>query len=1111
MMADLNWADMTEGLPELPSRTASPVQPSPSSAAAVETPAADVSPASTVTESATTADIAAAPATEAETAAPAMLATIPEAAVPESTTPASAPAPAATPSPDAAAPSNATEAVAAAEEAPAAPAPEPAKKPAPAPAVNIWKVRAEQIAAKQAALPSSTSSSAAAAAAPAAEGAAAAARKPLSGRRQTASAPASPVAEAAPEPPMEDADGFTLVVGKAQKRAPRRAAAAAVVAPAVTLPSTPSAPRTPRAEKASPAAAPAAEAKPTEATSSSESPATDSATPSEEGAAAAGSPAAPATAAAETKPAEAKPADAAPKPILSKPITPGLSFSQIAARTLAKNNEAVASATTTTITTTTITNPNGSNKSTDAAPTASTAVKHDAAAATEMDGKAAAKAEGRSETAEKAGSETADATTPTRRATTPSNAGGSGSATPKRRSTPRGRNPVSPNTTPRRNDESMNADAGKTAGTPTKKPFTNGSIRHTSFRNPNWNSNANGNHMQKQFSTGAVATHGGADYAMARGGSVNGARHAHGQRYGHHHSAHHPAAAGKHAHTTPASEAVQQAALAHQRRVLANVQKHATGPWASETEPVVLDWFIKCQIEFYFSSENLCSDFYLRSQMNAEGWISLMTLIRFNRARLLFETLGQGLGLNQAAAAAANTDGAATDGEKAAADAAFTQVLQGDNASLPTWVTDFVQTALEDSPVVELSSCSDSGWRIRRAGIWSYWVPNAAAATTAAAAATQPHFSDGSHGSAPASSSALPSGTAPAIRNSTASSGEQPAAATPATPALHQPKARHADAAATLLTSVGEIPTPPRTVSPTTLTAAASLFCTTPTQMAAYPTSEEHVLVFPFGVGDVMAKTVPAAHDTAARARFARAGAPLRRTLDTLQPTDVASRLETFTVADADAGRLAWLVLGSGAPMFLEQGAAIRALSDADVCRLCGAHAFVGLRQLQAVSLGAVATANGPEDLAASGALRVLHALYRALVVSAAGAVDAARMPSHAPVRAEVEVARRALLAEIYPTFMTSATEYPFGRSMVAAMFQERLSAHYDLSLFNDYQTWVVGQIERGDPSQTAAGFGTFLDALLTKVRNPNALKNAVLPTIEVKLVSLKQNTEVEA
>lgn len=44
---------------------------------------------------------------------------------------------------------------------------------------------------------------------------------------------------------------------------------------------------------------------------------------------------------------------------------------------------------------------------------------------------------------------------------------------------------------------------------------------------------------------------------------------------------------------------------------------------------------VRKQIDYYFSLDNLCKDIFLRSKMDAEGWIPLAVVANFNRVRML--------------------------------------------------------------------------------------------------------------------------------------------------------------------------------------------------------------------------------------------------------------------------------------------------------------------------------------------------------------------------------------------------------------------------------------------------------------------------------------------
>ncbi|KAI0499444.1 hypothetical protein KFK09_020347 [Dendrobium nobile] len=45
------------------------------------------------------------------------------------------------------------------------------------------------------------------------------------------------------------------------------------------------------------------------------------------------------------------------------------------------------------------------------------------------------------------------------------------------------------------------------------------------------------------------------------------------------------------------------------------------------------------QIEYYFSSENLCSDLFLRSNMDNNGWVPIDLIAKFNRIKLLTDSI----------------------------------------------------------------------------------------------------------------------------------------------------------------------------------------------------------------------------------------------------------------------------------------------------------------------------------------------------------------------------------------------------------------------------------------------------------------------------------------
>ncbi|TVU10217.1 hypothetical protein EJB05_43730 [Eragrostis curvula] len=54
--------------------------------------------------------------------------------------------------------------------------------------------------------------------------------------------------------------------------------------------------------------------------------------------------------------------------------------------------------------------------------------------------------------------------------------------------------------------------------------------------------------------------------------------------------------------------------------------------WVSQEQPNLHE-DIRTQIEFYFSTNNLCHDTFLRRQMNDQGWVSIELILSFNRMR----------------------------------------------------------------------------------------------------------------------------------------------------------------------------------------------------------------------------------------------------------------------------------------------------------------------------------------------------------------------------------------------------------------------------------------------------------------------------------------------
>ncbi|KAF8519428.1 hypothetical protein JB92DRAFT_2710844 [Gautieria morchelliformis] len=51
-------------------------------------------------------------------------------------------------------------------------------------------------------------------------------------------------------------------------------------------------------------------------------------------------------------------------------------------------------------------------------------------------------------------------------------------------------------------------------------------------------------------------------------------------------------------------------------------------------------WYLLGQIEYYFSVQNLCVDFWLRKQMDNRGWVPISVIASFNRVRQLTYDVG---------------------------------------------------------------------------------------------------------------------------------------------------------------------------------------------------------------------------------------------------------------------------------------------------------------------------------------------------------------------------------------------------------------------------------------------------------------------------------------
>ncbi|KAL2269854.1 hypothetical protein VTJ83DRAFT_2038 [Remersonia thermophila] len=77
-------------------------------------------------------------------------------------------------------------------------------------------------------------------------------------------------------------------------------------------------------------------------------------------------------------------------------------------------------------------------------------------------------------------------------------------------------------------------------------------------------------------------------------------------------------------------------------KAAAQVNDFAVGQYQPYMYPPVLDVSIpvlKAQIEYYFSVENLCKDYYLRKHMDGQGFVHLSTIANFKRVKMVTEDL----------------------------------------------------------------------------------------------------------------------------------------------------------------------------------------------------------------------------------------------------------------------------------------------------------------------------------------------------------------------------------------------------------------------------------------------------------------------------------------
>jgi len=128
-----------------------------------------------------------------------------------------------------------------------------------------------------------------------------------------------------------------------------------------------------------------------------------------------------------------------------------------------------------------------------------------------------------------------------------------------------------------------------------------------------------------------------------------------------------------------------QQAKPHFKRTKPKKRSVAAAPQVPTYETLL--YWIQCQVEYYFSLENLCKDIYFRSKMSSvDGTVPLLLVSAFNRVKALIELVGK----------------------------SYPKRKQSSGLEL-------ILTALSSSTVVELLKIGDV-YYIRKMGDWGYWI-----------------------------------------------------------------------------------------------------------------------------------------------------------------------------------------------------------------------------------------------------------------------------------------------------------------------------------------------------------------------------------------------------
>ncbi|KAJ3050399.1 La- protein 4, partial [Rhizophlyctis rosea] len=135
-----------------------------------------------------------------------------------------------------------------------------------------------------------------------------------------------------------------------------------------------------------------------------------------------------------------------------------------------------------------------------------------------------------------------------------------------------------------------------------------------------------------------------------------------------------------------------------------------------------LRWWIRLQVEYYFSIDNLCHDIFFRRQMNPlDGTVPLSLITNFNRVKTL---ITHAKSKAQAAIAPVAVVEAKADDTTATADATAAEAVSApagplaEDVEKPAWTMSLVTAALNGSEVVEILIDTQGQPNVRRRDGW---------------------------------------------------------------------------------------------------------------------------------------------------------------------------------------------------------------------------------------------------------------------------------------------------------------------------------------------------------------------------------------------------------